>query len=109
MEVMISGTGEESVSDLAALRDWLESAGDEVPWKLAPEPAPRAGTLGVGVDEICAIITVITNLPPLVDRIRDWFGTRQDPAPIQVTININPADGGTPAAPAQPAESGDAG
>jgi hypothetical protein len=114
MEVLISATGQESVSDLTALRDWLESAGDGVPWKLAPEPppgadAPGADALGVGVDEICAIITVITNLPPLVDRIRDWFGTRQDPGPIRVTININPADSGTPADPAKPAESGDAG
>jgi hypothetical protein len=101
--------GEESVSDLAALREWLESADGRAPWTLAPEPVPGADALGVGVDEICAIISVIAQLPPLVDRIRDWFGTRQDPKPVQVTININPADSGSPAEAAIRAESGDAG
>lgn len=93
VEVVISATGVEGISDLASLREWLDLAGDDASWKLTPEPPPSGDTLGFGVDEICAIVAVVEGLPPLIDRIKDWFGTRQEPKPIKLTITIDPANG----------------
>jgi hypothetical protein len=92
VEVVISATGDEGISDLASLREWLDLAGDEASWKLTPEPPPSGDTLGFGVDEICAIVAVVEGLLPLFDRIKEWFGTRQEPKPIKLTITIDPAN-----------------
>jgi Effector Associated Constant Component 1 len=90
VKVVIETTGRESAHDLAELRDWLESAGDRAPWKLDPEPPPSGEHLGIGVDEICAVITAVAELPALADRIKSWFPTRHAPEPIRVTITISP-------------------
>jgi len=91
MEVVISGTGRENSRDLAQLRDWLESAGGGLPWQLTRESAGSDDSLGSGIDEICAIVSVAAQLPALVDRIREWFPTRHDPKPIQLRITLDPA------------------
>jgi hypothetical protein len=91
MEVVISASGDENVSDLASLRAWLDSAGPETPWKLAPESPSSGDSLGFGVAEICAIVAVVEGLPALIDQIKGWFGTRQDPEPVKLTITIDPA------------------
>jgi hypothetical protein len=73
--------------DLASLRTWLDAPDVNVPWQLAPE-SPAAGTLGSGVDGICAVITSLEGLPPLIQWIRSWSESKQEPAPITVTITI---------------------
>jgi Effector Associated Constant Component 1 len=91
MEVVICAADTEGIPDLAQLRDWLGSAGSRAPWHLAPDPPPRGNALGIGIDEICAIISAASALPELVDRVGEWFTTRHDPGPIQLTITLDPA------------------
>jgi hypothetical protein len=93
VEVVISATGDERASDLAELREWLDLAGDGAPWELAPEPPPSGDSLGFGIDELCAVVAAVEGLPPLIDRIKGWFGTRQDPKPVKLTITIDPKNG----------------
>jgi Effector Associated Constant Component 1 len=90
MDVVISTEGTANTRDLAQLCDWLGSAGDPAPWQLAPEPAPSGDSLGIGVEEICAVITAATQLPLLIERIRDWFPTRHKPMPVHLTIVLDP-------------------
>jgi hypothetical protein len=91
MQIVISAAGLEHGRDLAQLRDWLGSAG-EVPWQLRPELPDAGGGLGVGIEEICAVVTAAAELPALIDRVREWFPTRQAPEPVQLTITLDPAD-----------------
>jgi hypothetical protein len=104
MEILISGTDGTGSRDLAQLRGWLDAAGPGAPWRLAAEPAPPGGTLGAGVDEICAIVTAAAAIPDLVGRVRDWFGTRSAPGPVHLTIMLDPAD---PADQGEPRQSPD--
>jgi hypothetical protein len=91
MHIVISAGGAESGRDLAQLQDWLRSAG-EAPWQLPPL-APEVGDdLGIGIDEISAIVTAAAELPALIDRIREWFPTRHAPEPVRIVITLDPAD-----------------
>lgn len=90
VELTISAVGEEAGADLDILRDWLESAGDQVPWQLGPDHGGPSGGLGIGVTEICAVIGAAGQIPFLVDRIRSWFPTRHQPPRIQITITLDP-------------------
>lgn len=93
MEVVISATGTEKAQDIASLRAWLDAAGSGTPWTLAPEPAGTGEHLGLGVDEICAIIAAVEGLPPLITQIKGWLTTRRDPEPVTLTITIDPDSG----------------
>lgn len=90
MEITISGMGPEKAQDIASLRSWLDAAGPDAPWTLAPDAPASGDHLGFGVDEICAIIAAVEGLPPLINQIKSWFTTRQDPGPVTLTITIEP-------------------
>lgn len=87
VEVLISTDKTGENGDLTSLRAWLDAPGVGVPWELAPE-RPVSGTLGFGVDEICAIIAALEGLPPLIQWIKSWTESKQEFPPITVTIAI---------------------
>jgi hypothetical protein len=87
------GSGDGVVSDLAELRSWLDEAADGMPWEIAPPSPPDGGTLGLGVDEICAILGAVEGLPALIDAIKNWRTAKQDPAPITLTITLDSKEG----------------
>lgn len=89
MEVLISAERPGTSGELASLRAWLDSPGVSVPWELA-QPTPADGTLGPGVDEICAIVQAAASLPVLIQWIQSWGKTKQEPPPVKVTIIIGP-------------------
>jgi hypothetical protein len=90
VEVTLSTASEDAGADMASLREWLTSAGDDVPWTLTPE-RPVPGSLGVGLVEIALVIAALDQLTSLYDRIRSWHETRHEPtAPITLTITIDP-------------------
>lgn len=93
MEVIISAESAGNSQDMASLRSWLDGAGSSATWTLAPEEPGPGGHLGFGVAEICAIIGAVEGLPPLINHIRNWFSTRQDPKPVTLTITVDPASG----------------
>jgi hypothetical protein len=80
-------------SDITQLRSWLDEAADGMPWEIAPPPPQDGSTLGLGVDEICAVLAAVEGLPPLIGAIRSWRTTKQDPAPITLTITIDSKTG----------------
>jgi hypothetical protein len=87
VEVLISAGKAGRSDDLASLRAWLDAAGIDVPWDLAPE-RPASGTLGSGADEICAVITALEGLPPLLQWIKSWRESKQESPSITVVITI---------------------
>lgn len=89
MEVLISTEEPGAGGELASLRAWLDSPGVSVPWELAQQP-PGDGTLGLGVDEICAIVQAAASLPVLIQWIQGWHKTKQEPPPVTMTIIIGP-------------------
>ena len=92
MEVIISPAGSEQAQDMASLRAWLEAGGGAA-WTLAPEATGDGGHLGIGVDEICAVLAAVEGLPPLISAIKGWFTTRGKPAPVTLTITVDPDTG----------------
>ena len=84
---MISAKEGEGSGDLASLRAWLDAPGGDVQWELAPE-RPASGTLGFGVDEICAVIAALEGLPPLIQWIKSWGESKQESPTITVTVTI---------------------
>jgi hypothetical protein len=89
VKVAITTAGAEASADLARLRAWLKSAGDRAPWRLVPEPAPDGRSLGLGVDEVCVIITAAVDVVLLIDRIGDWLTSKHDPKQIQLNVTID--------------------
>lgn len=91
MYIVISEAGAARSRDLAQLRDWLDADG-AAPWRLQPEPPQSGDSLGASVTEISAVVVAAAHLAMLIERIHDWFGTRDKPGAVQVTITINPAE-----------------
>jgi hypothetical protein len=87
VEVLISTDRVGDSGDLASLRTWLDAPGADVPWELAPE-RPTGGTLGFGVDEICAVIVALEGLPLLIQWIKSWSGSKQESPSITLMIAI---------------------
>jgi hypothetical protein len=87
VKVLISTETAGSGGDLASLRAWLDDAGGSVPWALSPE-RPATGTLGFGVDEICAVVAAVEGLPRLIQWIKSWSESKQESPAIVVTIAI---------------------
>jgi hypothetical protein len=85
--------GDETGSDMASLRSWLDEAADGMSWETAPLPPPDGSTLGLGAEEICVVLSAVEGLPALISAIRNWHPTRQDPPPITLTITIDPKKG----------------
>ena len=87
LEVLISADRTDDSGDLASLRAWLDAPGLTVPWELVPE-RPASGTLGCGVDEICAVAAALEGLPPLIQWIKSWTESKQQSPQITVRITI---------------------
>lgn len=85
MEVTISPAGDGRAEDMASLRAWLETSGGPA-WDLEPEAPADGGHLGLGVDEVCALLTAIEGLPALVSAIRGWFTTREESRPVSIAV-----------------------
>jgi hypothetical protein len=79
--------------DMASLRSWLDEVADGMPWEIAPPAPPDGSTLGLGAEEICTVLSAVEALPAFIGAIRNWHTTRQDPAPITLTITIDPKKG----------------
>jgi hypothetical protein len=90
MEVFISIAGRQSDEDLGHLRNWLTSGGSALPWRLEPAPAASGDSLGLNVEEICAVVTAAGSLPPLVERVSQWFATRHEPPKIDLKMTLDP-------------------
>lgn len=88
MEVLISVEQPGTDGDLTSLRGWLDSPGVSVPWELAPLP-PADGTLGFGIDEICAILGAAEGLPSLIQWLKSWGANRQEAPQLKVTVVIS--------------------
>jgi hypothetical protein len=102
VEIFIAAQQAERAGELASLRAWLDVPGEGVQWVLAP-PAADGDTLGVGVEEICAVITAADALVRLVEWVRNWRESRQDPPAVILTLPI----GAVPAVPAAASGDGD--
>ena len=91
IKVSIGSEGTRDARELAELRSWLEPADGQEPWELLPSPPPPGDSLGIGVGEICAIVTAAAQIPVLVSQIRAWFPTRHSPPRITFTFTLDPA------------------